>query len=310
MTSFTIRVTPCLNCGAPVDLLDPSVASDGEEVPAYRNATCWCGRCMRYMDDWERFYLLYQPRVYRFCLARLKGILPRHEDYTQAAEDISQETMIVAHEHFHTWDRPERALWWTARRKIYKKCATYRIVTKDGLPVTVRHVAPPSVDGPMTVTADPAEAIVAKVVLHSAISSKLTVPEQEALMVHKLYEVPAAEAGRILGRPATTVKSRAQQGMSLLKEAAAKGALVILPGGAAIGLYKILEHIPFEAAADGAVELLTQPQTYPVMLACAAKYVVPYLRERYRALRERSDRVTRPKRELGRDETDRHRGRL
>ncbi|MER7508178.1 RNA polymerase sigma factor [Streptomyces lavendulae] len=287
MKSFTIRATPCLSCAAPVDLPDvrATAGTGTEDVPAYRDATRWCGRCMRYMDDWERFYLLYQPRVYRFCLSRLKGILPDNEDHVQAADDIAQETMITAHRRFRVWDKPERALWPTARRHVYARCATYRIVTKDGFPVTVRHTGTPAdEDLAVTVTADPAEALIDRVVLHSALAG-LPVGQRESLIAHKAFELPAAEAGRMLDRPPTTVKSQAKRGLEVLREAAAKGALFIFPAGA-FGLYKALEQILYDTVVNGALDALTQPQVYTLALGAGLKYGYGYLRDR-RATRRR-----------------------
>ncbi|MCX5077706.1 hypothetical protein OG321_35095 [Streptomyces sp. NBC_00424] len=291
MTSFTLRATPCLNCATPVDLLrDAPVAVETEEVPVYRDATRWCGRCMRYLDDWERFYLLYQPRVHRFCLALLKGILPDNEDYTQAAKDIAQETMITAHEHFQDWDKPERALWWTARRKIYKKCAAYRFFTKDGFTVTVRYSANSFEDDlAATVTADPTEAVIDRVVLYSALAG-LPIGPQESLIAHKAFDLPAAEAARALDRPATTVKSQAKRGLELLREAAAKGAFIILPPAGIYGLFKVLEQIPLDTVANGALDALAQPHVYTVVVGAGMKYGYAYLRD----VRDRRNNRRRP----------------
>lgn len=279
MTSFTLRATPCLNCATPVDLLDVPVAVETEDVPVYRDATRWCGPCMRHMDDWERFYLLYQPRVHRFCLALLKGILPDNEDYTQAADDIAQETMIIAYAHFQDWDKPERALWRTARRKIYKKCATYRFFTKDGFPVTVRYSANPIEDDlAATVTSDPTEAVIDRVVLYSALAG-LPIGPQESLIAHKAFDLPAAEAARALDRPATTVKSQAKRGLELLREAAAKGAFILLPPAGVYGLFKALEQIPLDTVANGALDVLAQPHIYVMAVGAGMKYGYAYLRD-------------------------------
>ncbi|UUU45097.1 RNA polymerase sigma factor [Streptomyces sp. NBC_00162] len=310
MTNLTPLATPCLNCAAPVDLLD-SQARAGDGTAEYLDPSRWCGRCMRYLDDWDRFFLLYQPRVRNYCLDRLEGLLPDNEDFRQVAEDIAQETMITAHRCFRRWDRPERAIWRTARNKVYKKCAAYRIVTTDGFTITIRHASPVLLeDFGHGATADPAQALIDKVVLYSALS-RLPVRQQEALVVHKAFQVPAAAAGDLLERPGSTVKTQAQRALEVLREAAAKGALVILPGGALVGLYKVLEHVPFDTVSNSAIDLLTQPQVYPVMVALAAKKGVPYLRDLYRTHlgdRSRTPGLT-PRRDHASDK-HRHRGEL
>ncbi|WP_371678088.1 RNA polymerase sigma factor [Streptomyces sp. NBC_01276] len=286
MTSFPPFATPCLNCAAPVDLLDAEPPA-GDGPAEYLDSTRWCGRCMRYLDDWDRFFLLYQPRLRSFCLRKLQGFMP-NEDFRQVAEDIVQETMIIAYRHFDRWDRPERAIWRTARNEISGQCSAYRMVTADGFPLTIRHVSPTRPeDFGFPPAADPAEAVIGKVTLYSALS-RLPRPQQEALLVHTALQVPAAAAGVLLARPASTVKTHAQSGRKTLREAAAKGALVILPGAALVGLYKILEQVPFEAAASGGLDLLTRPDVYPVVAAAAARYGIGYLRDRYLRARYQS----------------------
>ncbi|GLV83917.1 hypothetical protein Slala03_36060 [Streptomyces lavendulae subsp. lavendulae] len=286
MTSFPPFATPCLNCAAPVDLLDAEPRT-GDGSAEYLDATRWCGRCMRHLDDWDRFFLLYQPRLRTFCLRRLQGFIP-NEDFRQAAEDITQETMIIAYRRFDRWVRPERAIWRTARNKINKRCSAYRMVTADGFPLTIRNASPTHPEDCGSVpAADPAEAVVGKITLYSALS-RLSRSQQEALLVHTALQVPAAAAGALLSRPGSTVKTQAQTGLKHLREAAAKGALVILPGAALVALYKVLEQIPFEAAAGGGLDLLTRPDVYPVVVAAAAKYGIGHLRERYLRARSQS----------------------
>jgi RNA polymerase sigma factor (sigma-70 family) len=237
---------------------------------------------MRYMDDWERFYLLYHPRLYSFCLSRLRRLLPNNEDYAQTADDIAQETMIIAHRKFEIWDSPERALWQTARRKIYEKCADYTFTTSSGLPVTVRHRNRDVwQDLGQEVTADPAEAVIDKVVLYSALH-KLSVEQQQSLVAHKAFSLSAAEASRVLSRPATTVKTQAKRAIELLRDAAVKGALILLPAGGAVGIYKALKHVPLDTVADGAADWLAQPHAYPVLIGLAIKHGFPYLRDRFK----------------------------
>lgn len=243
MTDFSTLSTPCLGCATPVDLLD-AVAPTDESPAAYRDASRWCGRCMRYMDDRERFVLLYLPRVRRFCLERLRGVMPDNEDHRQLAEDLAQETLMTALRRFDVWEAPERALWTTARRTIYKRCDAYRIVTRDGFPVTVRYVAavgPDSVGD--EVVADPAEAVVAKVMLHSGLS-RLPLANRQAVVAHTALGIPASEAGRMLGRPASTVTTQNRRGLVLLKRAAVEGTVALVMLGVLLVLARILEHLP------------------------------------------------------------------
>ncbi|MFK0114215.1 RNA polymerase sigma factor [Streptomyces sp. NPDC091217] len=237
------------------------------------------------MDDWERFYLLYHQKLYSFCLARLRGLLPDNEDYTQAADDIAQETMIIAHRKFEIWDSPERALWQTAQRKVYEKCAGYTIVTGSGFPITVRHSSHNVwEDQAQEVSADPTETMIDKVVLYSALHG-LSVEQRQSLIAHKALSLSAAEASRVLSRPATTVKAQAKRAIELLREAAAKGALIILPAGVAVGIYETLKRAPLETVANGATDWLNQPHTYTVLIGLAIKHGVPYLRDRFRQAR-------------------------
>ncbi|MFJ2821759.1 RNA polymerase sigma factor [Streptomyces toxytricini] len=289
MMDLSFAATPCLGCTAPVDLLDLPQPPDGAggETAEYLDPSRWCDRCLHHLDDWDRFFRLYQPRVRAFCLDRLRGLLPDNEDHRELAEDIAQEVMVEAYRHFGQWERPERALWTTARNKIHKKCAAYRIVTEDGYALTVRHAASALVEDPCRgATADPAQAVVDKVVLYSALS-RLPVSQQEAVVVHKAFQVSAAAAGSVLERPGSTVKTQAERALALLREAAAKGALIALPGAGLFGLYKVLQEAPLKAVAEGAVDVLGEPAPYTVLVALAAKQAGPYLGERYGALRER-----------------------
>ncbi|MEW1639602.1 sigma-70 family RNA polymerase sigma factor [Streptomyces sp. NPDC093801] len=298
MTDLMPVATPCLGCAAPVDLPD-SRGPAGGAAAEYLDPSRWCDRCLRHYDDWDRFFLLYHPRLRRFCLDRLKGLLPRHQDFRQAADDIAQETMLIAYRHFRSWDRPERAIWTTARREIYRMCEAHRIVTEDGFTITVGHVPSvvPEVLG-RAVTPDPAQAVVDKIALYSALS-RIPRSQQEAVLTHLAFQVPAAEAGRLLARPASTVKTQSDSGRTRLGRAAATGAFIALPGAGLAGLYEVLRHVPLEAVTNSALDALTRPHTYPVLVALAVRHGIPYLRERYRAHR-------RARAHSGTDATDHH----
>ncbi|MEF2529449.1 MULTISPECIES: RNA polymerase sigma factor [Streptomyces] len=292
MMNLSFAATPCLGCTAPVDLLDllnlpESPGRAGGETAEYLDPARWCDRCLHYLDDWDRFFRLYQPRVRGFCLDRLRALLPDNEDHREVADDIAQEVMVEAYRHFGQWERPERAIWTTARNKIHRKCAAYRLVTKDGHALTVRHASSGLVEDPChAATTDPAQAVVDKVVLYSALS-RLPVSQQEAVVVHKAFQMPAAAAGAVLERPGSTVKTQAERALALLREAAAKGALIALPGAGLFGLYKVLQEVPLKTVAEGAGDLLAEPAPYTVLFALAAKQVGPYLSERYGAFHER-----------------------
>ncbi|KIF07584.1 hypothetical protein PL81_01115 [Streptomyces sp. RSD-27] len=283
MTDLIPVAPPCLGCAASVDLLD--LQGPAGAVAEYLDPSRWCDRCLRHYDDWDRFFLLYQPRLRRFCLDRLEELLPRHEDFRQAADDITQETMLIAYRHFGSWNRPERAIWTPARRNIYKVCAAYRIVTEDGFTITVRHTssAVPENLG-QSVTPDPAQAVVDKIALYSALS-RIPRPQQEALLTHQAFQVPAAEAGLLLGRPASTVKTQSGSGLTGMQRAAAAGAFIALPGAGLAGLYEIFQQIPLDTLTDSVVDALTHPDPYPVLVGFALKRAIPYLRDRYRAHR-------------------------
>ncbi|MFD8288026.1 RNA polymerase sigma factor [Streptomyces lavendulae] len=285
MTDLIPLATPCLGCAAPVDLLDSQAPAEGA-MAEYLDPSRWCDRCLRHYDDWDRFFLLYQPRVRRFCLDRLEGLLPRHEDFRQAAEDIAQETMTVALRRFRDWDRPERAIWTTARRKIYKMCEAYRFVTEDGFTITVRHTssAVPE-DLSRSGTPDPAQAVVDKIALYSALS-RIPRPQQEALLTHLAFQIPAAEAGQRLDRPASTVKTQSGSGLTRLQRAAARGAFIALPGAGLVGLYEIFQQIPLDALTDSVTDALNHPAPYPMLISLALQRAIPYLRDRYRAHRQ------------------------
>ncbi|OQR62169.1 hypothetical protein B6E66_20775 [Streptomyces maremycinicus] len=274
MTSTTPASTLCLHCAAPVELAD-AVATPGRVDPDTRR---WCGRCMRSMDDWERFYLLYQPRLYRFCLTRMRGTRPGL-DHVEAAKDIAQETMIIAHRKFEIWEAPERALWTTARHLIWAACREYTYVTSGGFPVTVRYKDRDVWESDARVVADPAEAVIDRVVLYNAMQ-QLPLEQQQALVTHKGLGLSAAEAGRVLARPGSTVKTQAHSALKQLREAAAKGVMVILPVGGAVGVYEVLDRVPAEAVESLATDLVNQPHVYPALLGLALRGI-PYLRERF-----------------------------
>ncbi|WP_405681015.1 sigma-70 family RNA polymerase sigma factor [Streptomyces sp. NBC_00868] len=307
MTTFSTWSTLCLHCTAPVDLLD--VGGLGDRKPAlYRDVTRWCGVCMRSMDDRERFCRLYQPRVRQFCWKLLQVSLPDNEDCWWLADDIAQETMITALEHFEVWEKPERAIWNTARRKIYKKCDAYRLVTKGGFPLTVRHVEPaaPDTAGEETV-ADPADAVVDRVVLYSEIS-RLPLPIQQAVIAHTALNIPAAKAGRLLKRPPSTVKTQAQRGLGMLREAAAVAAFLTTLCVGIFLLYTILEHLPLDTVADKAEGLLTHP-VFLVVAGPFVRYGIDYLRNLFRGFRghgEAPEEDVRSRKD--RHRKDRHRG--
>ncbi|MFJ8164193.1 RNA polymerase sigma factor [Streptomyces sp. NPDC096136] len=284
MTDPMSWAAPCLGCAAPVDLLDSQGPADGA-VAEYLDPSRWCDRCLRHYEDWDRFFLIYQPRLRRFCLARLARLLPGNEDLRQAADDIVQETMMIAFRCFRSWGRPERAIWTTARRMIFELCADYRIVAEDGSAITVRHTPSAAPDHLGQAAApDPAQAVVDKIALYSALS-RIPRPQQEALLIHQAFQIPAAEAGVLLDRPASTVKTQADSGLTRLRRAAAAGAFIALPGAGLAGLYEIFQQIPLDTLTDSVADALTHPDPYPVLISFALKRVIPYLRDRYRAHR-------------------------
>ncbi|MFE9133092.1 RNA polymerase sigma factor [Streptomyces sp. NPDC007355] len=273
----------CLGCGTP---LGAAVADPGTgEERLYLDAGRWCSRCWRYLDEWERFYRLYRPRLFSFCLVRLRGVLPAGEDCAMLADEIVQETMIVAHRKFSVWELPERALWQTARRLIYARCSDYTFMTGDGARVTVRNIRtrPWEEHGGET-QSDPSDAVVHRIVLRYALE-KLPVEHRQAVIVHKAIGVPAVEAGHVLDRPASTVKTQAQSGLRRLRKAAAEGALVLVPVG---GVIAAMEALRDTRVGDVTGQLFDTLTEQPLLLAATGvglQHAVAFVHERVGRIR-------------------------
>ncbi|MFG3491616.1 RNA polymerase sigma factor [Streptomyces sp. NPDC047972] len=282
MTIVSPGRTVCLGCKAPTGAADGATATEErrpEEKRPHLDERRWCTPCWRHQDEWDRFYRLYQPRLFGFILTRLRDVLPANEDCLARAEEITQETMLVAHRKYTVWELPERALWQTARRLVYAACSDYTFMTDDGTRVTVRYAEENAWEGlNEEVQCDPADAVIDRIVLFRALDG-LTVEQRQALIVHKAIGVPAAEAAKVLGRPATTVKTQAQSGLHKLKRAAAGGALTLIPVAGAVAAYETLRRTPVGAVAGRLVDSLADQPLLLTAAGVGVQQVVAYVRD-------------------------------